>query len=326
MKVSRAQLAILLLISLSLSACNSSNAQHAGNAHTVTVTTVRSKAVTFTQRYVCRINSHRQIDVRAAEPGILEAIQVKEGQAVKQNDLLFRVGPLNVREQSAVKNQRQAVSIKAPFDGLVGRLPYPEGTLVQKGDTLTTLSDNSVMWVYFNVPEASYLEYMSHPGQNEEDRRIELMLANGSKFQYPSTGLTVEANFNIENGNIPFRADFPNPHGLLRHGQTGTVLIHRTLKNALVIPQRATFEILDKRYVWVVGSDDVVHQRLITVEHELDDIFVIKKELDVKDKKGLDAKDKFVFEGVREVRDGDKVEYELRPPDEVLANQKNHAE
>ena len=114
----------------------------------------------------------------------------------------------------------------------------------------------------------------------------------------------IEAKFNNETGNIPFRADFPNPDGLLRHGQTGNVLIHRTLNNAIVIPQRATFEILDKRYVYVVGEDHVVHQREIVIQHEMDDIFVIKK--------GLGVDDKIVFEGVRQVRDGDKVEYEFR--------------
>src|SRR5262249_14135719 len=127
-------------------------------------------------------------------------------------------------------------------------------------------------------------------------------------------------------GNIAFRADFENPKGLLRHGQTGTILIHRTLKNALVIPQRATFELLDKRYIKVVGEDGVADQRLITIKHELEDIFVIDSGLDVKDKIGLDVKDKIVLEGVREVEVGRKVEYEFRKPEEALKNQKFHAE
>jgi membrane fusion protein (multidrug efflux system) len=114
------------------------------------------------------------------------------------------------------------------------------------------------------------------------------------------------------------RADFQNPSGLLRHGQTGNVLINRTLKNALVIPQRATFEILDKRYVYVVDEDHVVHQRAIVIQNELDDIFVIKS--------GLDVNDKIVLEGVRQVHDGEKSEYEFREPEVALANQKNHAE
>ena len=74
------------------------------------------------------------------------------------------------------------------------------------------------------------------------------MLANGNKFdQTGGISSPIEGKFNNETGNIAFRADFPNPDRVLRHGQTGTVLIHRKLKNAMVIPQRATFEILDKR-------------------------------------------------------------------------------
>jgi membrane fusion protein (multidrug efflux system) len=174
------------------------------------------------------------------------------------------------------------------------------------------------MWVYFNVPEARYLEYMSGTGRDMESRQIDLVLADGSTFPQPGTIGAIEAKFNNETGNIPFRADFPNPDGLLRHGQTGNVLLHRTLKNAVVIPQRATFEILDKRYVYVIDKDGVVHHHEIAIQHEMDDIFVIKS--------GVGVDDKIVLEGVRQVSDGEKVEYEFRNPDEALANQKHHAE
>ena len=180
------------------------------------------------------------------------------------------------------------------------------------------MSDNSVMWVYFNVPEAQYLEYMASLKHGNEDHKIELVLANQNKFPHSGEIGAIEAKFNNETGNIPFRADFPNPDRLLRHGQTGTILIHRIVHGAIVIPQRATFETLDKRYVWVVGEDDVVHQRLITVKNELDDIFVINNVLGVKDK--------IVLEGVREVQEGAKVEYEFRTPEVALKNQKYHAE
>ena len=96
------------------------------------------------------------------------------------------------------------------------------------------------------------------------------------------------------------------------------VLINRALKDAIVIPQRATFEVLDKLYVFVIDKDDVVHQREIVVQHEMEDIFVIKH--------GLDVNDRIVLEGVRQVHDGEKVEYESRRPEEVIANQKNRAE
>ena len=77
------------------------------------------------------------------------------------------------------------------------------------------------------------------------------------------------------------------------------MLIHQKLKNAIVIPQRATFKNLGKRYVYVVGKDDLVHRREIVIQNEIDDIFVIKK--------GLDVNDRIVLTGVRLVQDGEKV-------------------
>jgi membrane fusion protein (multidrug efflux system) len=148
--------------------------------------------------------------------------------------------------------------------------------------------------------------------------QIELKLANGQVFPQKGKIGAIEADFNNTTGNIAFRADFPNPDGLLRNGQTGTILIHRPLKDAVVIPQRATFEILAKQYVFVVDADNVVHQRDISKQSEQDDIFVIEK--------GLDENDKIILEGIRQVRDGDKVEYEFQDPEEVLANLKYHAE
>jgi membrane fusion protein (multidrug efflux system) len=327
-------------------------------------TTPQAQDVIITQQYVCQIHSQRHIKVRALEMGYLEAVQIKEGQRVKEGDTLFDVRPilyqtrleaeqaeadlaelelkysrklledkvvhqnqvklLEVKLAKAQARAKQAkaeldfATVKAPFDGIVDRLQHQQGSLVQEGEILTTLSDNSVMWVYFNVPEARYLEYMAEQGQNKESPDIELVLANGSTFDHAGKIGAIEADFNNTMGTVSFRADFPNPDFLLRHGQTGTVLIHRTLKNAVVIPQRATFENLAKRYVYIVDKDDVVHQREIVIQHELDDIYVISS--------GPGVDERIVLEGIRQVRDGDTVEFEFRQPELVLANQKNKAE
>ncbi len=192
-------------------------------------------------------------------------------------------------------------TVKAPFDGIISRLHQQQGSLINEGDVLTTLSDNSTMWVYFNVPENGYLEYMAERSKNEGSPAIELMLADRRKFPQPGKIGAVQVNHNQENGTIAFRADFPNPDGILHHGQTGTVLINHFLKGAIVIPQRATFETVDKRYVYVVGKDDVAHQREIKIQKEVDDGFVVET--------GLKAGDKIVSDGVRKVHDGDKVKY-----------------
>lgn len=251
-----------------------------------------------------------------------------EDKVVSYNEVLLLTAKRDKAKARAELSKAELffTKVRAPFDGIIDRLHHQQGSLVKEGDILTTLSDNSVMWVYFNVPEARYLEFKARQGKSKDtsrlelvDSRIELVLANGSKFdQTAGNTVTVEGKFNNETGNIAFRADFPNPERLLRHGQTGTILIHQMVKDAIVIPQRATFEILDKRYVWVVSKDNVVHQREIAIQHELDDIYVIEK--------GLDVNDKIVLEGGRQVRDGDTVEYDFRKPDEALANQKYHAE
>ncbi|MEZ5396684.1 MAG: efflux RND transporter periplasmic adaptor subunit [Bryobacterales bacterium] len=220
-------------------------------------------------------------------------------------------------------------SILAPFDGIVGRQLMQQGSLIEEGDTLTTMSDNLVMWVYFNVPEADYLRFKSIRGASDPDSprtlklsgaTIQIRLANGQIFnQNAATTLTIESEFNRETGNIEFRADFPNPERLLRHGQTGTLLINQKIRGALVIPQQATFEVLDRQYVYVVDENEVAHQRQIVVERELEDIYVLKD--------GLSADEKFVLDGVRQVRDGERLELtETRSPEEAVNNLKHHAE
>lgn len=371
MRLSPIQASILALLFLSVPACHKIEEQHSEEKRELVLTSPGLKDVTVTEQYVCQIHSRRHIEVRALEGGYLKEILVKEGQAVKQGDLMFKILPSlyqakfdseaaeaqlaqieldNTKKlyQTRVVSDREVAlsqaklakaeaqvqlsrtelnftDITAPFDGIIDRLNEQQGSLIEEGNKLTSLSDNSVMWVYFNVPEARYLEYKAEMDQRKgasDESQIELILANSSKFGQPGKIGAIEAEFNNETGNIAFRADFPNPDGLLRHGQTGNLLIHRVLHNATVIPQRATFEILDKRYVFTVGEDNVVHQHEIEVEDELEDIYVIKEGA----KTGLKPTDKFVLEGVREVRDGETVKGEFRPPEEALKNLKNVAE
>jgi membrane fusion protein (multidrug efflux system) len=250
---------------------------------------------------------------------------------ISEQELRLYEAKLARAEANAAKAKAELdfTSIKAPFDGIIDRQLEQQGSLIKEGDELTTLSDNTVMWVYFNVPEAQYLDYTHERIQRDPDApstlelphaRIELRLANGTRFpQEARKALTIEGEFQRETGNIQFRADFPNPDGILRHGQTGTVLIHQLHERALVIPQRATFEILDRSYVYVVGADNVVHQREIEIEHELADIFVIAG--------GLTTADRIVLDGVQLIHDGLAVGApQFRQPEEVLERAKFRAE
>ncbi|MCA8989802.1 MAG: efflux RND transporter periplasmic adaptor subunit, partial [Planctomycetaceae bacterium] len=205
-------------------------------------------------------------------------------------------------------------------DGIVDRLMEQKGSLIEEGAILTTLSDNSTMWVYFNLPEARYLEYQAAMnGTNSHSHLdVKLKLANHKMFPHDGVIGAIEADFNNETGNIAFRADFPNPDGLLRNGQTGNILINQVEEDAIVIPQRATYEILAKKYAFVVDEHHVVHQREIVIQHELEDIYVIES--------GLSENDKIILEGIRQVRDGETVEYEFVDASEIMSNLKYHAE
>lgn len=338
---------------------------HSERQHKIIATCPIAKDVKLTQQFVCQIHSRRHIDVKALEGGYLESIKVNEGQLVKKGEVMFHILPTiyaakldadlaeaklaqvefdNTRklvQQNMVSDQElnldrarlekalakvklakaemDFADIKAPFDGIVDRLHEQEGSLIEEGAELTTMSDNSLMWVYFNVPEARYIEYQrALKDEGNEELDVELRLANHEIFDQKGKIGAIEADFDNRTGNIPFRADFPNPDRLLRHGQTGTILVNRIEKNAVVIPQRATYEILAKTYVYVVGEDDTVRQREIKIKNELEDIYVIAK--------GLEPGERIVLEGIRQVRDGDKIECEFAEPEEVLGHLKFHAE
>ncbi|HSF52289.1 MAG TPA: efflux RND transporter periplasmic adaptor subunit [Algoriphagus sp.] len=208
--------------------------------------------------------------------------------------------------------------IRAPFDGIVGRFQVRLGSLLDEGELLSTLSDNSKVWVYFNVPEAEYLDYTTS-GSLEDLPQVFLQMANNKTFESPGVIETIESDFNNENGNIAFRATFSNPNGILRHGETGNILMPVAVKDALIIPQKATFEILDKKYVFVVGEDNILESRQITVGQEIPHLFVVVE--------GLKKTDKILVEGLRRVKNKQEINPEFVSQHHIIAElMKLHAE
>lgn len=306
--------------------------------------------------YVCQIRSVQHIELRALERGYLQKIYVDEGQAIKKGQMMFQIMPMiyeaemkkakaevnfaeieylntkSLADSNIVSPNELALSnarlnkakaelslaqahldftkIRAPFDGIMDRFHVRQGSLLDEGELLTTLSDNSKMWVYFNVPEAEYLDYITSV-KSEKPQVVRLQMANGHSFEYTGVVETIEADFNNETGNIAFRAVFPNPKGILRHGETGNILMPTTLKNALLIPQKATFEILDKKYVFVVDKDNVVKTREITTGVEIPHLYVVTD--------GLQANDKILVEGLRKVKNNQKIEYDFHRQDVIVA-------
>lgn len=314
---------------------------------------------TITKDYVCQIRSIQHIELRAQERGYLQKIFVDEGQAVKQGQLLFQIMPklyeaeLQKAEAEAsfaeieyqntksladsnivapnelamtkakldkakaelalTKVHLQFTEIRAPFDGIIDRFQVRQGSLVDEGDLLTELSDNSKMWVYYNVPETEYLDYREN-AKSEGQTQVNLLMANNKYFDYPGVVETIEADFDNETGNIAFRATFPNPKGLLRHGETGNIKMVEPLKEALLIPQKATFEVLDKKYVYVVDKDNKVKLTPITIGADIPDLYAISD--------GLKNDDKILLEGIRKVKDNDKISYNFEEPASVISQLK----
>lgn len=200
--------------------------------------------------------------------------------------------------------------INAPFDGVMDHLAARNGSLLDEGALLTTLSDISKLWVYFNVPEAEYLDFKMHKS-GDEPTKVQLRMANGNIFNHTGVIETIEADFDNSAGNIEFRATFANPDKLLRHGETGTILMANPYPNAMLIPQKATFEIMDKTYVYIVNAEGKLEQRLIKIEADLPHLFIVKD--------GLKDDDKVLLEGLRKVHSGQEVEIDLRPPEKVIS-------
>lgn len=327
------------------------------------VTTPFVKDTIITKEYVSQIHAVSHIEIRALERGYLQNIFVDEGQSIKKGQLMFQIKPAiyqaelrkaqaeaefaqieyrntkNLADNKIVASNELAMAkakldkakaevsmaqvhlgftqIRAPFSGIMDHFQVRLGSLLDEGELLTTLSDNSEMWVYFNVPEAEYLDYRSNQSGHNMSR-VRLQMANQKLFPHTGVVKTIEADFNNETGNIAFRATFPNPERLLRHGETGNVLMDIPISNALLIPQKATFEVLDKKYVYVVNKNGKLKSREITVAAELPHIYVVKG--------GLNQNDQILLEGLRLVKENEKIHYKYLKPASVMSQLDLYAE
>jgi len=199
--------------------------------------------------------------------------------------------------------------IKAPFDGTIDRIHFKLGSLIDEGTLLTTLSDNKYVYAYFNVSETEYLNFKTRSNPNEKTI-VTLLLANGQPHKYKGIVETIESEFDNTTGNISFRAKFPNPELLLKHGETGKVQMTIPISNALIIPQKSTYELQDKIYVYVLDKNNVVKSRNITIKNVLPDLYVVD---------GLSENDKILLEGVQIAKDDDKIEYKYVEPKNVIS-------
>jgi membrane fusion protein, multidrug efflux system len=251
-----------------------------------------------------------QAEAKAAEIELQNTTTLAEKNVVSKNEQTIAQAKLDQAkaEMALAKLHLSFTDIRAPFDGTIDRIPKKLGSLIDEGELLTSLSDNSQMFAYFNVSEPEYLEYKSN-GKGTGSK-VGLLLANNRPLKYTGVVETIESEFDNETGNIAFRARFPNPDRLLKHGETGKVLMTVPVSHALIIPQKATYEIQDKKFVFIIDKNNVVKSRAITVTGELPDLYVIAS--------GLSDGERILLEGVQKVKDEDKIAYEYQKPEEVI--------
>jgi membrane fusion protein (multidrug efflux system) len=199
--------------------------------------------------------------------------------------------------------------IRAPFSGTINRIPNKKGSLVDEGVMLTTLSSTNDVFAYFKVSEAEYLHFQKRKQAGNYDE-VELILADNSKYELTGRIETTETEFDQASGNIAFRARFNNPKGLLKNGSNGKVRIKENVSNALIIPQRSTFEIQDKIFVFVADKKGKVTQREVVIAERLPHAYVIKE--------GITTEEKIILEGVGSLKNGDDIQIDVLTADETL--------
>lgn len=200
------------------------------------------------------------------------------------------------------RNNLSYTVVKSPTDGVVGTLPYRVGALVSSAlpEPLTTVSDNSDMYVYFSMTENQLLGLIRQYGSQEEALKnmpaIDLQL--NDKSAYPEQGKieSISGVIDRSTGTVSLRAVFPNKGGLLHSGGVGNVIVPVQKTGALVIPQAATFEIQDKRYVYKVVDGKAQASMIQVTRVNGGREFIVDE--------GLASGDVIVTEGVGLLREG----------------------
>lgn len=196
-------------------------------------------------------------------------------------------------------------TIKAPVDGLMGRIPKSIGNLVKKtdGEPLTVLSNVHEIYVYFSMSESDYLYYERMKKDSTSKKMnpdVKLVLADGSVYNKVGTIDANSGQINRSTGSITLRAHFQNPDTLLRTGNTGKILMEQIYPNAILVPQSATTSIQDKRFVFLLKPDNTVERKEITIEGRTGNQFIVSG-------KSLSENDRIVTAGLEKISEGVKI-------------------
>lgn len=204
------------------------------------------------------------------------------------------------------QNNLSYTSVTSPSDGIVGTIPYRVGSLVSPSmaTPLTTVADISEMFAYFSMTERQLLSLIREGGSTKDILakmpQVQLQLIDGTMYADSGRVETISGVIDQTTGAVNMRALFPNKHNILRSGGTGNVVFPNPMENVIMIPQSATTEIQDKKFVFVVQPDNTLKNTEIQV-FSLNDgkYFYVTG--------GLKAGDKIVIEGVQNLKDGQSI-------------------
>lgn len=195
-------------------------------------------------------------------------------------------------------------TIKSPIDGYVGAINFREGALISPNDAtpLTTVSQIDEVYAFFSFNEAQYIDHLQRSeGQNKAERiknspDLTLILANGKEYSEKGRIQTSTGQINQSTGTIQIRAAFDNPNEILTNGNSGKIRFPIEYKDAIVVPQSATFEQQGNIMIFKLGEDNRVTTAMIEVKGTVDNLYVVES--------GLTTHDKIVVSGVGKLRNG----------------------
>ncbi|MCC7533230.1 MAG: efflux RND transporter periplasmic adaptor subunit [Bacteroidia bacterium] len=251
-------------------------------------------------------------DLKAAELELKNVTQLANNKIVSVTELELAKNRLEAQKakmEEALAHQTHAsvrllhTEIRAPFDGIINRIPNKMGSLIEEGTLLTLISSSDEVYAYFDVSEREYLNFAKRMrNADNASRNVSLILADGQKHEYEGIIETMEGAIDAATGTIAFRARFKNSGKLIKHGASGKVRVYYKHKQVLVIPQKVTFEIQDKMYVYVLDDKNRISSRNIEIAQRMPHLYIIQA--------GLIEGEKILYEGIQLVKEGQEIKPE----------------
>ncbi|MDR2950741.1 MAG: efflux RND transporter periplasmic adaptor subunit [Prevotella sp.] len=241
-----------------------------------------------------------------AEKGIVGNVQLETAEDSYQSALA------DLEQAKATLKNAQATidwtKVTSPVDGLVGHIPYRQGSLVNSSNVLTTVANISNVFAYFSLNEKDLRTFINNlEGDTQAEKiknipEVTLTLADGTIYPEKGKVETIAGVLNVTTGSANFRAEFPNKQGELRSGTSGNVSIPRMLKNVFVIPQKATFAQQNKTIIFVVQGDSVVQRIISVIPMPNGQNYAVTE--------GLKKGERVVTEGIVTLANGKKIQYQ----------------